>query len=298
MDAAIAELAARQHGVVARRQLVELGLGEYAVRHRIRAGRLHVLHRGVYAVGHLRLSLAGARMGAALACGPGAALSDAAAGACWGLRPSGGALIDVTAPREVRRPRIRVHVRRLPADERTVHDGIPITTVPRTLLDLAATLQPHQLAAAVNQAEVLRLTDPLSLPQLLERYPGRRGTRRVREVMGETTGVPRSELEALFQEFLRKADLPRPETNAAFHLAGRWIEVDCLWREARVALELDGRMVHDTRASFESDRLRDRELVVAGWTPVRVTWRQLERDARRLEADLRVLLTSARRATP
>jgi hypothetical protein len=297
-DRAIAELAGRQHGVVSGRQLRRLGLTRHGIGSRVRSGRLLVVHRGVYAVGHRAIRGSGMLLAAVLACGPGALLSHRSAAALMAVRPTTRRLVEVTAVRRVARPGIEVHVSDVPADERGVVDGIPVTSTSRTLLDLAAVLDDRQLAAAVNQAEVLRLTGPLSLPQLMERYPGRRGTRRLRELTGEPAAVTRSELERRFAAFVERTCLPRPERNAMVRVGDRWIEVDCLWRAQRVALELDGRAVHGTRAAFESDRLRDRELAVAGWTSVRVTWRQLERDARRLEADLRALLTSARRATP
>jgi hypothetical protein len=295
---AIGELAGRQHGVVSRRQLRGLGLSVFEIDHRVRSGRLVVLHRGVYAVGHRAVRPSGLLLAAVLACGPGAVLSHRSAAALWGIRATARERVEVTAARWIERPRIEVHVGRLAEDERAIEDRVPVTTVPRTLLDLSAVLTARELAAAVNQAEVLRLTDPLSLPQLLERHRGRRGSRQLRDLAGQTGVVTRSELERRFAEFVASTGLPRPEANAALWIGGRWIEVDCLWRAQRVALELDGRAVHGSRAAFESDRVRDRALAVAGWTSVRVTWQQLERDARRLEADLRVLLTSARRATP
>ncbi len=170
---------------------------------------------------------------------------------------------------------------RLPADERAQKDGIPITTVPRTLLDLAAVLPAHQLQRAIEQAEVLRLTDPLSLPAVLRRYPGRRGAASLRKLLEDGqigATVTRSQLEERFLEFVAAADLPRPEVNAWLHVDGTWIEVDCLWRAERVALELDGHGVHGTPAAFERDRERDRRLHVEGWIPVRITWRQLAKD--------------------
>jgi len=279
-----------------------IGLDRHEIRYRLRIGRLHERHPGVYAVGHRRLARAGHLMAAVLTCGRGAVLSHRAAGALWGLRPSERARVDVTAPVRLRRPGIQLHHSPLPGDERTVLDGIPVTTVPRTLLDLAAILQRHQLETAINNAEVLRLTDPLSLPQLLGRYPGRRGTAALRGALNEAAlgaGITRSELERRFQDFVARIGLPRPELNAPLHIAGRWIEVDCLWRAQRVAVELDSRTFHGTAAAFERDRSRDRRLQVEGWTPVRITWRQLERDAPEIEADLRaLLLTSGRRATP
>ena len=190
---------------------------------------------------------------------------------------------------------VQVHVSRLPEDERTVKDGIPVTTVPRTLLDLAAVLRPHQLERAIEQAEVLRLTDPLSLPAVLRRYPGRRGTSSLRRLLADGqigATATRSKLEERFLAFVADTGLPRPEVNAWLQIAGQWIEVDCLWRAERLALELDSRSVHATDAAFERDRARDRRLQVAGWRPVRVTWRQLHEDPRAVESDLRALLTT------
>ena len=295
-DTEIAALAERQHGVVARRQLLELGVDRHAIRYRLLVGRLYVLHPGIYAVGHRAVSVAARDMAAVLACGPGALLSHRAAGSRWRLRPSARPGIDVTVPRRRgEREGIELHVGLVPPDERTMRDGIPVTTVPRTLLDLAAVLRPDQLERAIEQAELLRLTDPLSLPVVLQRYPGRRGTATLRRLLaGAQLGatVTRSTLEERFLAFVADIGLPRPEVNAWLRLDGEWIEVDCLWRAERVALELDGHRVHGTRAAFERDRSRDRLLHVEGWTPVRITWRQLARDASGLESDLRALLTT------
>jgi predicted transcriptional regulator of viral defense system len=147
-DRGVAELARRQHGVVARRQLVALGLGRGAIAHRLATGRLHCFHVGVYAVGHTALSYRGRWMAAVLACGPGAVLSHRSAAAHWGLRPSDRARVDVTVPwgSRARRPGIDVHrVRRLFHEDRTVEEGIPITAVPRTLLDLAEVVSRDRL---------------------------------------------------------------------------------------------------------------------------------------------------------
>lgn len=150
LDAEVAELARRQHGVVARRQLHDLGIGRDAVDHRLRAGRLHRVHRGVYAVGHPLLTRHGPWMAAVLTV-EGAVLSRRAAAALWGIRPSD--RLEITVPRPVRsRARIEIHRERLPEDEVTHHEGIPVTTPARTLLDLAATMTAHDLERAVNQA--------------------------------------------------------------------------------------------------------------------------------------------------
>ncbi len=287
----MAELAGRQHGVVSRAQLQRLGLERRAVGHRLERGRLHPLHRGVYAVGHRVVSQRGRWMAATLASGEGAALSHRSAGALWGILRSSGTP-EVTLPVERRsRAGLRVHASVLAPDERTTLDGIPVTTPPRTLLDLAAVLPPDRLERAVHQAEVLRLADPLSLPALLERHPGRRGTAAFRAILdGLDTGprVTRSELEDRFLLLAAAAGLPVPATNVLVE----GFEVDCLWREHRLVAELDGRAAHATLAAFERDRARDRTLQAAGWRVVRTTWRQLREEPTAVAEDLRRLLGS------
>ena len=237
-------------------------------------------------------------MAAVLVAGPGAALSHRSAAALWGLRPSAGTWIEVTAPRQVRSHRgMKPHRRSLLADEVTEIRGIPVTTVPRTLLDLAAVLPRHQVERAMNEAEVRRLTDALSAPALLARYPGWRGVAVIRAILehgqiGST--VTRSELEERFLAFVDRYGLPRPEVNVHLPVAGGWIEVDCVWREQRLVIELDGWAFHRGPVAYERDRARDRALGVAGWRAVRVTWRQLHEGRARLAADLRRLLARHR----
>jgi very-short-patch-repair endonuclease len=208
----------------------------------------------------------------------------------WGIRRTDRTLIEVTCPRTGRgRAGIQRHRAGLRTEEVTVHDGIPTTSVTRTLLDLAAVLTPRQLQRAVNQAEVLQLSDPVPLSAAVERHQSRRGTRALRDITA-TANVTRSELEDRFREFVHENDLPLPETNA---LVGPY-EVDCLWRAERVMVELDGRGVHDTRAAFEDDRARDRALQATGYRVVRITWRQLRDEPAAVAADLRALLRLAR----
>jgi hypothetical protein len=265
VDAAIAAIAARQHGVIARIQLIRLGLGRGAIELRVRRGRLHIIHRGVYAVGYARLTVHGRWMAAVLASGEETRLTFRSAGMLWGVRRTERGLIEVTSPHRGRgRPGIQRHRAVLLPDEVTVHHGIPTTTVPRTLLDLATVLNPTQLARAVNEAEVQRLHDPLSLNALLERYPRRPGVPALRALLGQPLAMTRGELEKRFREFLIKAGLPLPETNAHVQVEGVWYEVDCLWREHGLVVELDGREVHGTGAAFETDRARDRILQAAG----------------------------------
>jgi very-short-patch-repair endonuclease len=287
-DRAIGGLAERQHGVLSRAQLLELGLERGAIAHRIELGRLRPVHRGVYTIGHRLLSQDGRWMAAVLACGPDAVLSHHSAAALWGIRQS--SRIEVTTGAGHRRQSgIIVHRSPLRDDERTTHRGIPTTTVPRTLLDLSAVVRPDALRSALRQAEQLRLTDPLSLTDLAERYPRRPGLATIRALLKEASigaRIIRSELEERFQAFLLNAGLPLPMTNRQIE----GYEVDCVWEKERLIVELDGRATHDTSHAFERDRERDRALAAAGWRVIRITWRQLHEESHLVEADLRRLL--------
>jgi hypothetical protein len=231
-------------------------------------------------------------MAAVLSCGAGAALSHRAAGAHHGLRAWSGRP-SVTVPSWRRSTAIEIHTTILPADEVTMIDAIPVTTVPRTIFDLASILDRHGLDQVIREAEVRRLSDPLSLPDLLERYPGRRGNAALRSALAELEvggGITKAELEARFARFLDAEGLPRPERNASIHLGDRFIVPDCLWRDRRLIVELDGHDVHDRRIQSDSDKERDRELLLLGWRVIRVTWRHLHAGRPRLAADLRLLL--------
>lgn len=296
-DAAIAELAARQHGVVARGQLVALGLSLGAIDHRVERHRLHPLHRGVYAVGHRALTGDGRWMAAVLAAGAGAVLSHRSAAALWGIRESSSAKIEVTAPRERRRPGVTVRRAKLRADEVTTHDGIPVTTPARTLLDLAAVLDEHPLARAAERAEALRLGSPTSLSDLVDRYPRRNGTKNLKRLIDEGRVVEtdlRSRIERRFLTLLDAENLPRPLVNEPL---GPFTP-DFRWTDERLIIELDGFETHGTRAAFERDRARDRALTAAGWRVVRITKRQLESKPESVAAELRALLRSATTAAP
>jgi very-short-patch-repair endonuclease len=167
-------------------------------------------------------------------------------------------------------------------------DGIPLTSPPRTLLDLASLIPHRQLDRVLDEAEVLRLTDPLSVADLIDRYPRRAGAAaltRVLEVRTIGTDVTRSELERRFLAFLDDQRLPRPRVNQVIE----GFEVDCSWPEHRLIVELDGRATHGMTAAFERDRARDRILQAAGWRVIRVTWRQLHRQPTAVASDLRTL---------
>jgi predicted transcriptional regulator of viral defense system len=290
-DALIAELAGRQHGVVARWQLLALGLGHGAIDHRVARGLLHAVHRGVYAVGHAALSRHGVWMAAVLAAGPNAVLSHRSAAALWGIRDGGGRDVDVTMARDRKRPGIRAHRAALAADEITIEDGIPVTTPARTLLDLAEQLTPQRLERAVHEAEYRRLTSPLSLEALLTRHQGRRGTKALRAIVDQTnlgSTITKSDLEILFLAFVDQHQIPRPLVNEPI---GPYT-VDAVWPGHRLAVELDSRQAHQTTRAFEQDRARDRHLQVAGWSVLRITWRQLHEDHATIAAQLRQVLAT------
>jgi len=294
-DSQIGLLAGRQYGVVTRTQLTGLGLGEDAIDARLARGRLHRLHRGVYAVGHTVVPREGRWLAAVLRVGQGAVLSHGSAAELWGVRREAvRGRIDVSAPRPTRSPPgIRRRYLQLAPGEATMRRGVPVTTLARTLLDIASETSPEGLEGAIREAEYLHRFRLGDLEDLLERHPGRRGTRTVKNCLSRLgrgpRGRTRSKLEARFAALLSRTDLPQPGLNVPLELGGRKIEADCLWRQHRLIVELDGGEAHRTRVAFETDRERDRRLQAASWRVIRVTWRQLEHPAALL-ADLRRLL--------
>jgi predicted transcriptional regulator of viral defense system len=293
VDAAIAELADQQHGVVGRRQLLDLGIGRGAIEGRLARGQLHRLHVGAYSVGHRLVSREGRWLAAVLAAGSGAALSHRSAAQLWRLIPRSSITTEVTRRRGWRSPvGIRVRASRLRSDEVAFHRGILVTSVSRTLFDFAGTASKRELERAMHEAEVRQLTDRLSLPDLLDRYPRRQGTANLRELL-ETkapAGVTQNDLEELFVQFLDARGLPRPLLNGTLPVRGRLFRPDCMWLEQRLLAELDGRAVHGTEQAFERDRQRDRILLVEGWRSTRITWRQLRDEPAAIAGDLRRLL--------
>jgi len=274
-------------------------MGRRAIGGRLGRGAFHRLHRGVYAVGHRPLTMRAHWLAAVLACGEGAVLSHRSAAQLWGIRRHSelvvaGAVprVESSSPRTLRN-RVATHLTRLRSDETDVIDSIPVTSVSRTLFDLAAIVERDQLERAIEQARVLGLTDRVSLPDLIERHPGRRGSGVLREILGgaiAAAGVTRNDFEERFAALVRREGLPRPTLNAPLQVAGRIFEIDCLWRGHRLALELDGRAAHSTPMAFEADRERDRLLLADGWRVTRVTWRQLEEQPGRIAAEIRTLL--------
>jgi hypothetical protein len=293
-DNELAALAATQHGVVSRAQIKACGLSDRAIVERVRAGRLHRIHRGVYAVGHTALGGEGRRLAAVLACGPAAVLSHATAASVWGLRQTDSARIDVTVPSGAgRRGPAIVRLRRRPgliAADVTRKDGLPVTTVARTLLDLSATLRAKQLDRAVEQAEILQLLDVAAIDELLARERGRPGAARLSRALQVYAPEPatRSQLEADFLTLVAAHGLPRPLVNQIIE----GLEVDAHWPRALLVAELDGRRHHATTAAFERDRERDAALAAAGYTVMRFTWRRIQRDPAGVARDVREALSA------
>jgi len=274
-----------------------MGIGARAIQHRIAAGRLHRVHLGVYAVGHRALTANGHRMAAVLGCGPDAVLSHRDAAALWGLRRCGRIRTDVTVPRPAARsrPGIDVHrVKRLDPDDSTTRDGITVTTVARTLLDLADVLRASDVQRAFEEAERQRLLDLSSLDALFARSRGRHGLKTVRAILSDLgpVGETRSDLEAAFLRFCNDHGIAPPQCNVLV----RGFVVDALWPEQRLIVELDGYAFHGTtRAAFERDRARDADLQGDGYRVARVTWRRLHDEPRALATSLRGMLASIAR---
>jgi predicted transcriptional regulator of viral defense system len=289
-------------GVVSVGQLLALGLDKDAVRRRARAGRLHRLHRGVYAVGHVVLKREGRWLAAVLACGDGAVLSHRSAAAHWGLLQTQATRIDVTTPRRrAGDAAIRPDgSRSLIACDTTTHQGIPATSVPRTLLDIAATVRPDRLERALAQAQRLDLYDHRAIEDLLARANGHRGTGALAKATAGEPQLTRSELEARVLKLVRDAGLPQPQANSLLTARDHpRLEVDLHWPAHRLIVELDGYETHRTRAAFEADRQRDAALTADGYRVVRFTWRTpgaVMRD--RLRALLTPAGTRPRRGSP
>jgi very-short-patch-repair endonuclease len=275
--------------------LMKKGWTKEEIDWRIRTGRLHRLHAGVYAVGHRQNAQQMWWMAAVLASGPGAVLSHRSAAALWKVRGYSGDTIHVTVPhKSTSTKRIRRHLSSVPEDERAVEAGIPVTSVHRTIFDLAASEDVDAVVAMIKEAEYLNRWDRLSLPDLLERYPGKRGSRKVRSALirlkEDPPGRTHSKLEERFAPFLRRYHLPLPRFNDWILLGAKRYQVDCHWPGTSRIVELDGWEGHGTRSAFRDDRERDRLLTVAGYTVTRITWNQLRDEPAEVAADLRALL--------
>jgi predicted transcriptional regulator of viral defense system len=280
-------LADDQHGVVAMFQLRELGVPRHVVEARIGARWLRQVHQGVYAVGHLALARDAREHAAVLACGPHALLSHRSVAARLGILRTSSPRIEVTAPRS-RRPQagILVHRSRLiHPDDRTRADGIPVTSVARTVVDLADVESDRRLGAALNELERRNELDLAAIHATLERLSGRRGRRRLLRVLAThepETAFTRSRLERRFLHLCAAHGLPVPAANL-------WIgdqELDFYWSDALLGVELDTRAFHATAHAFDNDRRRDRRMATRSIHIIRITPRDL-RDEAALAAELR-----------
>jgi very-short-patch-repair endonuclease len=268
-DQVIARIAARQHGVVAAAQLVRAGVDKDRIHRRLRAGQLHRLHRGVYAVGHASLSFEGRCVAASLALGDEAVVSHRSAAAIWRMLPPGDGDVEITVPgRSGRKERDGLLLHRSPtltAHLTTRRRGVPVTKPSRTLRDLRRAVPESVYRKAVRRALDLRLIRSAGIPE---------------------ADLTRSELERLFLRLCRRYRLPQPEVNAR---VGR-SEVDFFWRPQGLVVEVDGFRYHGNRASFEADRRRDAHLQSLGFRVLRFTYRQLTTEQSTVIAALRPLL--------
>jgi hypothetical protein len=288
----LAELATRQHGVVSHRQLLALGHSVRWIERRLEERRLQAVHQNVYAVGHTRLPLRGPWWAAVLAYGSGTLLSHHTAAVLWGIQRQRRGPIHVTAPggRQgvERRKGIWVHRCKLAVDDVTKRNGLPVTTVARTLFDLAEVAPFNSLKGAGEEADRLKLLRLRELEQVCERGRGRRALRPVRRLVEELRPADegRSPLEIRFAGFIMEHKLPPPVQNvqALDH------EVDALWPAAKLIVELDSWEYHGHRAAFERDRARDAKLLIAGYRTIRITHRRLDREPAQLAAEIRQLL--------
>ncbi len=263
--------------MVSREQLLACGVHRRRIERALRDGRLHRIHRGVYAIGHTALSQEARWMAAVLAAGPGTVLSHRSAAHLWGISSRSPSLVEVTTPRSTRNVRsVTVHrTRRLEPSDHTTRDGIPTTTLKRTLVDLAGS---PAFDRALHQAEILFGAQELSAA----RIPGRK-------LAPSDADRSRSALERDFKRLCRRHGIPPPENNV--RIAG--FEVDFLWRDAGLVAEVDGWRFHRPRHAFETDRRRDAVLVREGMRAVRFTHRQVTQHPHEVAATLRAALASA-----
>lgn len=272
-DSEISLFAARQWGVVHRRQLRSVGLSDKAIRHRVATARLHPRWPGVFAVGRSELAMEGEWMGAVLTCGTAAALSHLSAAMLWGfwqIRPTQ-IEVSVSGRRRYRRDGILVHrPARLPRKDTTTRQRIPVTTPVRTLIDLAAQLDRERLEQVVNEAIRLGLTSTRELERSLRAHAGQSGVEPMRRLLEGFT-LTRSHLERLFLPIAKRAGLPKPLTQ-------QWVngfQVDFYWPDLKLVVETDGGAFHRTPSQQTQDRRRDLAHYKAGLQPLRFTHVQI-----------------------
>jgi hypothetical protein len=279
-------LARRQHGVIARRQLLALGFNTREIEHRVGRGRLHLVMRGVYAVGRPQLTPKGRWMAAALACGEGAALSHRSAAALWRIGTEKRGVIDVSVSRlcKVRRRGLRVRSRPTLAPADVVsRDGIPVASIARTLVDLASELSPLRIERAVNEADKQDLIDPETLDRALDDYKGQPGVRPLRDLLDKRTfRLSDSDLEIFFRPIAAAAGLPIPLSKQILN----GFEVDFFFPDLGLVVETDGLRYHRTPSTQTRDAQRDRAHTLAGMTPLRFTHYEIKHKPSSVRAEL------------
>jgi very-short-patch-repair endonuclease len=291
------ELAGRQHGVVARRQLLVLGFSKSAIEHRVGRGRLHVVAHGVYAVGWPELTQKRRWIAAVLACQDDAALSHRSAATLWDIGTEKPGTIDVSVRRrcELTRPGLRVRGRpSLSAEDVVIRDSIPVTTPVRTLVDLATELPLLGIERSINEADKRDLIDPNALRAALEGYAGEPGVKILRKVLDKRTfRLSDSDLEILFRPIAAAAGLPLPLTKQTVN----GFEVDFFFPALGLVVETDGLRYHRTASTQTRDARRDRAHTLAGMTPLRFTHYEIKYEPSRVQAELKRVAARLTRAS-
>lgn len=283
-------IATRAYGVVTRREALAAGVSPDQLRHRLQGGSLLRVHRGVYRVGHLAPSIEADYLAAVKACGTGALLRCLAAGYLFRLLRGKPPAPEVWSAGERKVPGVRVRRARRGPVEATIYRGIAVTTLPRTLVDLASCLSSDALASACHEAGALHGTTPRQVEAVLASHPGAAGAGRLRAVLRGEAKVALSPLERRFLSLLEAEGLPLPETNRP--ASGR--RVDCRWPELRLTVELDSYTYHASRHAWEQDRRRDREARARGDEIRRYSWADVFESPERTMAELRPLLQRRR----
>ena len=275
-DVRVAQAAAREHGVLSTAELLACGLTSQTIAYRVAIGRLHTMHRAVYAVGHAKPTLEGCYLAAVKACGMGAALCLWSSAALqniirWRDRYPDVLLLGESVPRH---PRINGHrTSYLPAEHVTLVRGIPVTTAERTLLDLAAVMPEHRLRRAVRQAQYLKLTTVPSLAAVFHGPGPTRGRKKLARILGTEAAPTQSELEDAVLDLVLRGGFVHPAVNAPLFLDGRRIVPDLCWPQQRLVIEADGPH-HDDPLERAADEDRQRILEAHGYRVIRVTWEQ------------------------
>lgn len=289
LDVRLARLASRQHGVVNTRELLALGFTRDQIRHRVKTGRLHRLHRGVYAVGHTALRWEARYVAAVMVAGPTAALSHASAAAWWGIRPRPSGNVHVTIPRDTGRHRHRhvtIHrARALRPSEVTVHDGLRVTTVARTLLDYTGSSRRHLADRGVEQAVARGLVTP-DVHDVIAAHPNARKRATLRALLrehGDHGNWRQSDFEAYIVDICRAHGIPLPRTNVP--VLGE--VVDAYWPDDGVVAEPDGMSVHGTKTAARRDRRKDGIRIANGIITVRITDEMAQQSGRAVAAAIR-----------